>query len=618
MEERLVFYLVGVPLLGVVAQWVAWRLRMPAILLLLACGIGLGQFVDPDQLLSEVTGGAKENGPRLLFPAVSLAVAVILFEGGLTLRFSELKDGGPVVFRLVTIGAAATWGLTALAARYVFDLNARIAILVGAILVVTGPTVVGPLLRHIRPARRVGSIAKWEGIVIDPIGAVLAILVFEHVLAAAHVPTFASVAAALVRCIAIATVLGSAAALLLVEATRRYWLPDYLQGVAYLAVALAVFAASNAFQAESGLATVTLLGIILANQTRTSVRHVAEFNEHLGVLLVSCLFVLLGSRLNLSDIYNLGFSGIAFLAVLILIIRPISVFAATTGTSITYRERIFLASLAPRGVVAASVASVFALKLATIASQEHELAEQAQQLVPITFLVIVGTVATYGLFAGPIARRLGLSDPHPQGLLIAGANSWIRDIAKAVRDEGFPVLLVDTNESHISAARMAGLSAECMNVLSEQVQNELDLSGIGRLLAMTSNDEVNAMASREMANMFGRANVYQLPHGSGESARWAPAKHLGGRPLFGKDMTHWDVEGRILRGAAVKKTKLTNEFTWRDFQNLYGPTATLLFILGGKNSLTICAADQWIEPKASQTVIALVDPQTAAPSLSKD
>jgi NhaP-type Na+/H+ or K+/H+ antiporter len=607
MEERLVMYMVGVPLLGIAAQWAAWRARLPAILLLLACGIALGQFVNPDELLSEVTGGARANGPRLLFPAVSLAVAVILFEGGLSLRFHELKYSGPVVLRLVTIAAGVTWLLSTLAVRFSFDLSVRMALLVGAILVVTGPTVVGPLLRHVRPTRRVGSIAKWEGIVIDPIGAVLAILVFEQVLAAGRFPTVGSVLLVLAKCALVAVIIGFVASRLLVEAVRRYWLPDYLQGVAFLAAALGAFAASNALQAESGLATVTLMGVMLANQRKVSVRHVVEFNEHLGVLLISCLFVVLGSRLDVAEMLSLGWGGAALLLLLIVVVRPVSVFAATIGSSTSYRERLFLSFLAPRGIVAAAVASVFALKIETIASPESRLGEQAQLLVPITFLVIVGTVAVYGLLAAPFARRLGLADPNPQGLLIAGASGWIRDVAKAIKDEGFAVLLVDTNDSHISEARMAGLSAECMNILSEPVQNELDLSGIGRLLAMTPNDEVNAVAARELANMFGRAHVYQLPDEGDASRRWSLAQHLGGRPLFGKEMSYWEIEGRMLRGEVVKKTKLTNEFTWQDFRDFYGPSAALLFVIGGSNSLTICTADQTVQPKAGQTVVALVD-----------
>ena len=608
MEEHLVMYLVGVPLLGMAAQWLAWRLRLPAILLLLAFGIALGQFVDPDELLSHVTGGAAANGPRLLFPVVSLAVAIILFEGGLSLRFQELKDGGAVVLRLVTIGAAVSWLLTSLAAIYTLGLSTRMAVLTGAILVVTGPTVVGPLLRHIRPTRRVGSIAKWEGIVIDPIGAVLAILVFEHVLAAARIPDVASATMVLVRCAAVALVLGFVAAGLLVEAVRRYWLPDYLQGVTFLAVALGAFAASNALQHESGLATVTVMGVVLANQRKASIRHVVEFKEHLGVLLISCLFVVLGSRLNVDEILVLGADGLVFLVLLIVVVRPLSILAATWGTATTNRERVFLAFLAPRGIVAAAVASVFALRVATISGEDGEIAQQAQQLVPITFLVIVGTVAVYGLLAAPLARWLGLADPNPQGILIAGASGWIRDVATAIKDEGFAVLLLDTNDSHVREARMAGLPAVCMNVLSESVQNELDLSGIGRVLAMTPNDEVNAMAARELAHLFGRANVYQLPDSSEGSSRWGLAPHLRGRPLFGKDMTYWEIESRVLRGAVVKKTKLTDEFTWQDFRKLYGPTAVVFFIVAAKNSLAICAVDKAIEPKPGQTLVALVDP----------
>jgi CPA1 family monovalent cation:H+ antiporter len=615
MEESLVLYLVGVPLLGIAAQWLAWRLRLPAILLLLGCGIGLGQFVDPDVLLSQVTGGARENGPRLLFPAVSLAVAIILFEGGLSLRIQELTYSGSVVLRLVTIGAGVAWLLTTLAARHAFDLSWRIAVLVGAILVVTGPTVVGPLLRHIRPTRRVGSIAKWEGIVIDPIGALLAILVFEQVLATTQFPSVSVVLLVLFRCAVVAFGLGVVAAQLLVEAVKRYWLPDYLQGVAFLAVALGAYAASNALQPESGLATVTLVGVMLANQRKISIRHVAEFNEHLGVLLVSCLFVVLGSRLNVAEMMSLGADGAIFLFLLIVVVRPLSVFAATLGTSTTFRERLFLAFLAPRGIVAAAVASVFALKVATIASQESRLATEAQQLVPITFVVIVGTVTVYGLLAAPLARRLGLADPNPQGVLIAGASGWIREVATALKDEAFPVLLLDTNDSHVSDARMAGLPVECMNVLSEHVQNELDLGGIGRLLAMTPNDEVNTLAARELAHLFGRANVYQLAIGGSDSARRAVAPHLSGRPLFQKNITYREMESRLERGAVVKKTKLSTAFTWQDFKRRNGPTALLLFVVTGKNSLSICTADEPVEPKPGQLVIALVDPKPDAEKL---
>jgi hypothetical protein len=405
----------------------------------------------------------------------------------------------------------------------------------------------------------------------------------------------------------VAAVLGFFAAQGLTEAVRRYWLPDYLQGVTFLAAALAAYAASNAIQPESGLATVTILGVLLANQRKISIRHVVEFNEHLGVLLISCLFVVLGSRLDVKQVLALGWNGAWFLAALILVVRPASVFAATIGTSTSLRERVFLAFLAPRGIVAAAVASVFSLKVATIAN-EPELANQAQQLVPITFLVILGTVSVYGLLAAPLARGLGLADPNPQGLLIAGANPWIRELAVAVKDEGFPVLLIDTNDLHIHDARMRGLPAECMNILAEPVQNELDLSGIGRLLALTPNDEVNAMASRELAHLFGRANVYQLAAGNESGSSRALPQHLRGRPLFHHELTFRELERRFEEGMVVKKTKLTEAFTWRDFREYYGANLLLLFVIPARNVLTVCTAKHTIEPKPGQTVIALVRP----------
>ncbi len=496
-EHAFFYYLAGVPLLGVAAQWLAWRLRLPSILLLLGIGVAIGGVVHPDELLAHLAGvdpHASSLGSRVLFPIVSLSVAVILFEGGLTLRFHELKEAGSGVLRLVTIGALVSWALTAVAAVLLLDLDVRIAALVGAILVVTGPTVVAPMLRQIQPSRRIASAVKWEGIVIDPIGAVLAVLVFEFVFASAEHAHFTAIAAMLFKTILIGGFLGLATAGLLVQSVKRYWVPDFLHGVVFLTAAMGVFALSNLLQEESGLVTVTVLGIALANQKGASIHHVLEFKEHLRVLLISCLFIVLGSRVDPLDVWDLGFGGAAFLAAMILVVRPASVFVATIRSALTYRERIFLAFLAPRGIVAAAVSSVFALKLAAWSGVEIEsesLAKQADALVPITFLVIVGTVFVYGLFAAPLARRLKLADPNPQGILFAGAEPGIREIAKQVHAKGIPVLLVDTNYANVAAAKMAGLPAECVSILSEHLREELDLAGIGRLLAMTANDEVN-------------------------------------------------------------------------------------------------------------------------------
>ncbi len=592
MDGNLVFYLAGVPVLGVLAQWLAWRLRIPSILLLLGIGVGLGAWVKPDEVGFDAT---------LLFPIASLSVAVILLEGGMTLHFAELKQAaGNTVLRLCTIGALVSWVLTTVAARYLMDLDWRIAALMGAVLVVTGPTVVAPMLRQIQPSKRISSIVKWEGIVIDPIGAVLAVLVFEVVFAHENAIWL------LIKTIAIGVVLGLASAALLVQCVRRYWMPDYLHGVVFLAFGVASFVISNWLQSESGLVTVTILGIALANQKSAPMHHVLEFKEHLRVLLISCLFIVLGSRVDPMDIVRLGWPGLLFLLAMILVIRPLSVLTATVATKLGWQERAFLAFLAPRGIVAAAVASVFALELASHA-EEPELIHQIETLVPVTFLVIVGTVFFYGVFSAPLAKRLGVSEPNPQGILFAGAEKWIREIALAVRECGHHVKLVDTNYANVAAARMEGLSAECASILGEHAREEMDLAGIGRVVAMTPNDEVNALAAREFVHQFGSADVYQLSPWDAGSRRASIAEHLQGRLLFGQGLHH-DALVRIFeQGAVVKRTKLTDAFSFDDFCATYNKEVILLFVEDEHQKLHVCTTDETWSPKAGHTVIALVD-----------
>lgn len=602
-EHGLFLYLAGVPTLGILAQWLAWRLKFPAILLLLGFGVLLGAWVRPDELLAETVDADPGLGPRLLAPFVSLSVAVILFEGGLTLRLRELREAGSTVVRLVTVGAAVSWLLTAAAAWWLFDLEPRMAALIGAILVVTGPTVVAPLLRQIRPARRIGSTVKWEGIVIDPVGAVLAVLVFEQAFLRSQTDVWPAVLWPVLWTALIGLGIGVGVAWSLVELLRRYLVPDFLHSVLFLTVALAAFAVSNLLQSESGLVTVTVLGIVLANQKRVTIHHVAEFKEHLGVFLISCLFIVLGSRLEPTRLWELGWPAVAFLALLVLVVRPLAVAASTWRTRLNWRERTFLAFLAPRGIVAAAISSVFALEMKAGAVGDVE----AQQLVPITFLVIVGSVTIYGLLAAPLARVLGLADPNPQGILFAGAEPWVRQLAALLHADGHTVLLVDTNYANVSAARVAGLRAECTSVLSEYAREELDLGGLGRLLATTANDGVNALAVREFAHIFGRRNAYQLPPLDSKSgSRASVGSHLRGRVLFGEHMDHDELAERVHAGAVFKRTKITQTFGYDDFRRRYGDNALIAMVRNGSGELIIATADRPLVPQAGNVVYALV------------
>lgn len=592
-------YLASVLALGIAAQWVAWRFRLPAIVLLLVFGVVLGKLSSSDSAGNE----------DLFFAMVSLAVGIILFEGGLSLNFREIKETRGVVFRLVSLGLLITWLLTAWLAYEVGEFSPQMALLLGALLTVSGPTVILPLLRHVQPVRRIGSLAKWEGIVNDPIGAVLAALVFELILHGAHGDIAGSSMAHLGRTIVYSLVLSSVSAWLLVQMLRRYLVPDYLQNPVILSFVILLFAFSNYLQEESGLVTVTLLGLMLANQHSVAIRHVVEFKENLRVLLISTLFIVLASRLtiDMQAIQTLGWSSLFLVALIILVVRPLSVFVSTFGAGLTWQERAFLSWIHPRGIVAAAVSSLFALAIKN-ADPVHPLAGEADRFVLMTFLVIVGSVTVYGLTLSPLARWLGLSGENPQGILFAGASPAVREIATAVQKEGFPVLLVDTNPRNNAAARMAGLPMAYASVGSEFVQEEIDLGGIGRLLAMTPNDEVNTLASMGFTERFGRAEVYQVAAIESSSGRTeSVGAYRRGRTLFDKPVTIQELEKRVANGATIKKTLLTADFTIEDFMERYGESALMLFCLEENGNLTVATDENDMAPRPGQKLFALVD-----------
>ncbi|MDX9974935.1 MAG: cation:proton antiporter [FCB group bacterium] len=589
--------LAGIVVLGVGAQWLAWRLRVPSIFVLLLTGLLLGPgfgVVQPDALLGD-----------LLLPVVSLSVAVILFEGGLNLRVSELQDAGRVVWNLVTIGCLVTWVIASVGAYFILDLDAGLAFLFGAVLVVTGPTVTLPLIRHIRPVGRIGAVVKWEGIVNDPIGAMLAVLVFGALRTEALDVTFMHFVGGLVGTVAAGVAVGLAATAVILFLFRPHWLPDYLHNHAALALVLTAYLAANAFRPEAGLFAVTVMGIALANQRMVSIRHLMEFKENLRVLLLATLFIALGARMSRADIASLDVvSSLVFLALLALVARPLAVLASTWRSTLDRREKVFLMWMAPRGVIAAAVSSVFALEL------EEMSFPGAERLVPLTFLVVIGTVALYGLTASPLARRLGLGQPNPQGILIAGAHAWAREIAKALRAEGVAVRLIDTNWGNISAARMEGLPVHYGSIISESAMDDIDLGGMGRLLALTSNNEANALAALHFTEAFGRAEVYQLAPSADtnqKSSDFSP-KHLRGRILFAPGLTHDRLSARFNAGGAIRRTTLTREFDYEAFLNHYGDDAVPLFLVRETGSVLVINADKPVAPKVGQTLISLVSP----------
>ncbi|MFW5942563.1 MAG: cation:proton antiporter [Chloroflexota bacterium] len=597
MSEHLLLGLTAIVVLGIGAQWLAWRFRLPSILLLLLAGLLAGPVtgvINPDEVLGE-----------LLFPVVSVSVAIILFEGGLTLRFSELPKLGGVIFRLISIGALVTWAIAAVSAHFIMQLDWELSVLLGAILVVTGPTVIGPMLRQIRPKGKAGAALKWEGILIDPVGAVLAVLIFEAIIGGDFAQATGVVLSGVLSTLLIGVGLGVIGAAAMIFLLSRYLIPDHLESSVTLLFVVLAFAISDLLHPESGLLTVTVMGVILANQNLVSTKHIEEFKENLQVLLLGFLFILLASRLEPGVIAELGSRSLIFLAILIVIARPLAILLSTWRSELEKKERLFMAWMAPRGIVAAAVSSIFAFELIEAGHNG------AEQLVPLTFLTIIGTVSFYGLTAGPVARLLDLSEEDPQGVLIVGAHPFARAIARVLQNHGFVAKLLDTNWRNIKEGRMQGLDTHYGNALSEEVFEELDLTGVGRLLAMTSNNEVNSLAAVHFQEAFSRAEVYQLPMRSVDGpvdSNVVTQPNLTGRFLFGPEMTCDYLAERLRQGAVVKATPLTETFDYVDFQTRYEQEAIPLFVITSRNKLGIYTTDYQPIPRPGQILISLVEP----------
>ncbi|CAN5820067.1 sodium:proton antiporter [soil metagenome] len=585
--------LAAIIVLGVAAQLVADRLKLPSILLLLGVGIVAGPvtgFLDPDELLGD-----------LLAPLVSLAVGIILFEGGLNLRFRQLRGLGRATWSLVTIGVAITWIITGAAAYWLLDLSVEIAVLLGAILVVSGPTVIIPLLRTLGPSSRIRSVLTWEAIFIDPVGAMLAVIVFDAVLLGGLDAPFVEVGSFLLVGVGIGVALAGVMAFLL----GRFWVPDFLRTGVTLATVVLGFTVANQLVAESGLLVTTVMGLTLANQRWAPVGDITEFSENLQVLLIAALFVVLSARLTPTDFGRFGIPMVAFIAVIVLLARPLAVLASTARTQLERREKTFLALMAPRGIVAASISSVFAIQL------EAEAVADAELLLPASFAVIIATVAIYGLSARWTGKWLGVANPDPQGLLLIGGGPVALAIAKAIGTPDRPVRIVAGNRTDHYQARMAEIDTIYGNVIGPHDTDDMIPEGVGYALMMTHNDEFNALAAVHLADFFGPQHVFQLvPDRDSETDVIETSEsQLRGRWLFDRHLSLSVFERRLAEGWTISETEITEEFDAERFKQVHGDDARPLFIDNG-SGLAVVTADNGASLDPGSTVFALVPPKT--------
>ena len=503
--------LAGIVILGIIAQWVAWRFKLPAILPLILIGLLVGPIStlyteDGLKLIEPIWNGKKGLFPGDgLYYFVSLAISIILFEGGLTLKRSEIKNVGPVITKLITLGSVVTFFGAGLAAYYIFGLSWQISFLFSGLIIVTGPTVITPILRNIPLKKDVSAVLKWEGILIDPIGALVAVLVYEFISVGEGQAFTQTALIEFGKILLFGTSFGFTFANALTFAIKKKFIPHYLLNVASLSTVLLVFVTSDVFAHESGLLAVVVMGLVLGNNELPNLKELLYFKESLSVLLISILFILLAANINISDlelIYN--WKTAALFAVIIFIIRPLGVFLSTQGSNLKFNERLFISWVGPRGIVAAGIASLFGSKLLTRG------VIGAEYITPLVFMIVLGTVLLNATTARMFAKIIGVFLTKSDGILIIGASKVSILIADYLAKNKRHVVLIDNNKTNIEKAKTAGLEAIQANIFSDSLEDNIELNDMGYLMALTGNSEINKQAIDKFKNQFGENGAFRI------------------------------------------------------------------------------------------------------------
>lgn len=507
--------LAGIIILGIFAQWLAWRIKVPAILPLIIIGLLVGplsSLVREDgtkwlaPIYDEVLGRGLFPGESLFY-FVSLAIGVILFEGGLTLKRRELAEVGPVVLQLITLGSLVTFIGAGLGAHYIIGLSWPISFLFGALVIVTGPTVIAPILQNVPLTRNVATVLKWEGILIDPIGALVAVLVFEFIQTSEGGVAFTSHALiTFSQIILIGLALGALAALGLYQLIKRELIPHYLLNVFTLAAVLGVFVFSDFIAHESGLLSVVIMGMVMGNLEFPRLNDILYFKESLSVLLISILFILLAANIELEDLSLIfqDWRGMGLLAFVAFVLRPLSIFLSTRKSELETNEKLFISWVGPRGIVAAGIASLFGIKLT------QEGVAGAEYITPLVFMIVLGTVLLNATTARFVAKLLNVIQDASDGILIIGAARASRVIGKYLHENGRHVVLIDNNEANVAKAKSLGLEAFNSNIYKDDLNEHMELVDMGYLIAMTASPQVNQYAVKHYQHVFGENGTFRL------------------------------------------------------------------------------------------------------------
>ncbi|WP_040227466.1 cation:proton antiporter [Bhargavaea cecembensis] len=597
MFGSFLFDMMMIGALGIGSQWVAWKLRLPAIVVMSVAGLLVGPvfgLINPEQGLGD-----------FFTPIISIAVAIILFEGSLNLDFREIRGFSKPVGRIVTAGAFLAWILGSLAAHYVAGLSWEVAFVIGGLFIVTGPTVILPLLRQARLKPRVAAILKWEGIVVDPFGALVALFAFQTIryvggdLTGGGILLFFAASA-------FAGVLGWFFGWGLGRSFERDKVPEFLKSPVLFAAVLFVFVLSNEVMDETGLLAVTVMGMTMANMHLSSIDDIRHFKENISVLLVSYIFVMLTASLHVDTLLGIFQPRIiAFVLATLFLVRPLSIWLSTIGTDLTNRERTLVSWIAPRGIVALTVSGYFASILL-----EHGY-EDAEMLTALTFALVFGTVLVHGFTLGPLAKKLNLVASDSSGVLVIGGGLFSARFAKSLKDDGKPAAIMDDTWHDLSEARKLGVDVLAGDVLSEQVDYRFDLTPYQYMLSLTHMDLYNARVCSDFAHDLGNDSVYRAGL-RGDPKRYGVEGvrlvRSPGKFLFDPALPVARLDARIRSGHVIRKTPITDRYTYTQYLRERDESPVLLYILRKDGRIDLYSPGKEIGAEAGDIVVSLSPP----------
>ncbi|WP_284140185.1 MULTISPECIES: sodium:proton antiporter [unclassified Virgibacillus] len=595
MVPSLLFEIMLIGLLGIGSQWLAWRYRLPAIVVMSITGLLIGPilgFINPE-----------EDFGSLYSPIISVAVAIILFEGSLNLNFKELRGLGRPVFRISTVGAFIAWILGSLTAHYIAGLSWAVAFIIGGLFIVTGPTVIMPLLRQSKLKPRPAKILKWEGIIVDPIGALLAVFAFEIIaFLTANDPDGTKLIMFFIASI-FAAIFGWLCGRGIGWMFETGHIPEFLKSPSVFIVVILCFTIPDTIVHETGLLSVTAMGMTLANMGISSVADMRHFKENITVLLISAIFIMLTASLQVETLLQI-FSPriIGYVLLMMLAVRPLSIFLSTIGTNLTTNEKLLVGWIAPRGIVALTVSSYFAGILLDAGY------EDASILTTLTFGLVFFTVLAHGFSIRWMAKKLHLSMEGRPGTLIVGSNRFTVELAKSLTKSNAPVIIVDSSWERLRCAREGGVPFYHGEMLSEQTEYHLDTIPYEYMIAATDDHAYNALICTTFMPEYGRTNVFKISPYDQMNGGDEMVSKVAGRLLFRQDVTIEDLNAMLEAGFVFRRTTLTSQFTYAQYKKEKDEATVFLYLIKPSGQIKFYSEAMRTVPDSGDVIVSITPP----------